>query len=221
MDLKLKEVAKLLQVSEKTIYRWVSEEKIPFYRINHQYRFRSDEIHQWSLGTKYQFTAPTIEGENGGVGGLNLVDALQKGGIYYNVAGGNTSEVLKNSVNTINFPQSLSRDLLLNKLEEREQMASTAIGDGIAFPHPRVPIINRVEDECIALCFLHNLIDFNAPDGQPVQFLFFILSANQTRHLRLMSKLSHCCRQQPFIELLNQQPLREDIYSYINTNTNS
>jgi PTS system nitrogen regulatory IIA component len=130
------------------------------------------------------------------------------------------SEVLQNVVNTINVPQSLGRDILLNKLEEREQMAPTAIGDKIAFPHPRMPIVNTIEDECIALCFLHKPINFNAPDGQLVHVLFIILSSNQTRHLRLMSKLSHCCRQQSFIDLLNNHPLREEVYSYINKHSN-
>ena len=45
-DLKLKEVAKLLQVSDKTIYRWISDGKIPYYRLNHQYRFKLIEINK-------------------------------------------------------------------------------------------------------------------------------------------------------------------------------
>lgn len=47
MDLKLKDVADLLNVSEITIRRWLADGKIPAYRINHQYRFSSKEIDKW------------------------------------------------------------------------------------------------------------------------------------------------------------------------------
>ncbi len=39
MDLKQKDVAELLNVSESTIKRWVADGKIPYYRLNNQYRF--------------------------------------------------------------------------------------------------------------------------------------------------------------------------------------
>ena len=49
MDLKIGDVAELLQVSEKTIRRWLAEEKIPSYRINDQYRFSLMEIENWMM----------------------------------------------------------------------------------------------------------------------------------------------------------------------------
>ncbi|NGX51641.1 MAG: hypothetical protein K1060chlam2_01514, partial [Chlamydiae bacterium] len=36
MDLKIKDVAELLSVSETTIRRWLSDGKIPAYRLHHQ-----------------------------------------------------------------------------------------------------------------------------------------------------------------------------------------
>ena len=39
MDLKIKDVAELLNVSESTIRRWISEGKIPTYRMNQHYYF--------------------------------------------------------------------------------------------------------------------------------------------------------------------------------------
>ena len=52
MDLKIKEVAELLNVSETTIRRWLADGKIPAYKINHQYRFNRAEIEHWVLGQK-------------------------------------------------------------------------------------------------------------------------------------------------------------------------
>mgnify|MGYP003330610149 CR=1 FL=1 len=47
MDLKIKDVAELLNVSETTIRRWLVGGQIPAYRLNHQYRFSRLEIENW------------------------------------------------------------------------------------------------------------------------------------------------------------------------------
>ena len=52
MDLKLKDVAQLLDVSEDTVRRWISDSKIPYYRLNQQYRFSRSEIENWVLSCK-------------------------------------------------------------------------------------------------------------------------------------------------------------------------
>lgn len=211
MDLKLKDVAETLQVSKKTIYRWIKDGKIPYYRINHQYRFRTDEINQWAHSNQYDLVSPAISSEEP----VSVSSFLRKGGIYYNVAGENTTDILKGCVETIATPSSVDKENLFVCLLKREEMASTGIGNGIAVPHPRDPIVTSVADESLYLCFPHKEVDFNSIDEQPVHSLFLIISADQTRHLRLLSQLSHLCRQQEFVNLLKEHSLREDIFRYL------
>src|ERR1700678_893935 len=52
MDLKIKDVAELLNVSETTIRRWLKDGKIPAYQLNHQYRFSTGEIEDWMMKCK-------------------------------------------------------------------------------------------------------------------------------------------------------------------------
>ena len=47
MRLGVREAAEMLNVSEKTIYRWISQEKLPHYRINEQHRFTSSWRSSW------------------------------------------------------------------------------------------------------------------------------------------------------------------------------
>ena len=54
MDLKLKDVAELLNVSEPTIRRWISDGKIPYYRLDNQLRFSRNEIESWLLSCKQE-----------------------------------------------------------------------------------------------------------------------------------------------------------------------
>ncbi|MEA2011705.1 MAG: PTS sugar transporter subunit IIA [Verrucomicrobiota bacterium] len=214
MDLKVKDIAELLQVSEKTIYRWINKNKIPYYKINHQYRFKTDDINKWSVRNKYDLDRSTNEEEDFSEPVL-ISKFLKNGGIFYNIEGENLSDVLLNSVELLNLPVSLDKKFFLSKLEVRESMTSTAVGRGIAFPHPRNPLIRDIKEEALFLCFLHKPIEFNALDKIPVSVLFILLSFNQTRHLRLMSKLSYLCRQKDFTTLIKKQPLREDLFSLI------
>jgi excisionase family DNA binding protein len=63
MDLKIKDVADLLNVSESTIRRWIAEGKIPAYLINHQYRFSRTEIENWVMNHKLDkiYSEPSIK----------------------------------------------------------------------------------------------------------------------------------------------------------------
>ena len=54
MDLKLRDVADLLTVSEATIRRWIADGKIPYYKLHNQYRFSRSEIENWVLSSKQE-----------------------------------------------------------------------------------------------------------------------------------------------------------------------
>src|SRR5438067_2544413 len=98
MDLKIKEVAELLNVSETTIRRWLSDGKIPAYKINHQYRFNRSEIEHWVLGQKLgvDLGASPFDGVQpkekektikGGSFQFGLYRALHKGGVLHDIPG--------------------------------------------------------------------------------------------------------------------------------------
>src|SRR5262249_18768719 len=84
----------------------------------------------------------------------------------------------------------VDRKLLLRVLLEREALQSTAIGDGIAIPHVRHPIVLRVPTATIALAFPAVPLDFGALDGGPVETLFLLVSPTVREPLRLLARLS-------------------------------
>ena len=215
MDLKLKEVAELLQVSQKTIYRWVKDKKIPCCRINHQYRFRSDEINQWAVSNKYEIGE--VASDNNSTEPVTLSHSLGNGGIYYHVDGDDMTEVLADAIELINIPVGVDQKTVLAHLLRREEMAPTAVGSGIAFPHPRTPIVAEPGSESLSICFLNRAISGYSLDDIPIHTIIIILSSTQERHLRLLSRLSFICRQDKFIKLMENQALRGEIMDYVKT----
>jgi PTS system nitrogen regulatory IIA component len=52
MTLTVRDIARLLSVSEKTIYRWISQGTLPAYQVHDQYRFNRAEILEWATSQK-------------------------------------------------------------------------------------------------------------------------------------------------------------------------
>jgi PTS system nitrogen regulatory IIA component len=214
MELKIKDVAQLVSVSEKTIYRWIIENKIPAYRVNHQYRFNRDEINNWLLANKLGNRKEIPENPPAS-SSLSISELFAVGGIYYKIEGNTVEEAIKNSIDVLTLPAYIRKEKLFEAVLEREQLMSTAIGKGIAIPHPREPMIASPKEQSISLCFLDSKIDYNSLDAERVSILFFILSSNPKNHLELLYKIIFLCHQKEFIALLQKQALRNEIYQYV------
>ena len=93
----------------------------------------------------------------------------------------------------------------------REALGSTAIGDGIAVPHVRNPVILHLDRPMITLCFLERPVEFGALDGQPVDTLFTLISPTVRAHLHLLSRLSFVLRNPAFQGTVLRQAAREEI----------
>ena len=143
MKLRVKDAAALLHVSEKTIYRWVSQAKLPFHQVNNQYRFNRAELLEWATSNRMPIS-PQIMEEPEDAFIPSLAEALQTGGIHYRVEGRDKAAVLNSVVDILALPQEVDREFLYQVLLARESLGSTAIGDGIAIPHVRNPITLHV-----------------------------------------------------------------------------
>lgn len=212
MQLTVRDIAKILSVSEKTIYRWVKGGEIPAYRVGEQYRFNRLEILEWATARKIDVAQDIVlAGEAQEVNCPSLVEALQYGGIFYRVEGNDRATALKSIVECLRLPPGTDTNSLFRILLAREELASTGIGDGIAIPHVRTPVILHIEVAQLALCFLENPVEFAALDGKPVYALFTLICPTIKSHLHLLSHLAFALRDPGFKEAVRNQALREEI----------
>jgi nitrogen PTS system EIIA component len=212
MQLTVRDVAHLLNVSEKTIYRWLSQGHLPAYKVNEQYRFNRAELLEWATSQKINVSVEIFnEPESSMPAALSLAEAIESGGIHYRVGGSDKESVLRSIVEVMRLPDEVDRDFLLRVLLARENLESTGIGDGIAIPHVRNPIVLHVARPSITLCFLEKPIDFNALDGKPVHSLFTLVSPTVRAHLQLLSRLAFALRDPEFQAVIGRQGSREEI----------
>ncbi|MBN1931873.1 MAG: PTS sugar transporter subunit IIA [Desulfobacterales bacterium] len=216
MEITVKDAARLLNVSEKSIYRWIKQGKLPTFKINEQYRFNRSELLEWATAGKMNVSPDIFREPDDTTDTMPMIEeALQAGGIYYRIEGNDKKSVLSAVVEHMRLPDEVDREFLLQVLLAREELGSTSIGDGIAIPHVRNPVVLHVPRPSMTLCFLETPIEFDAIDGKPVQVLFTLISPTIRGHLHMLSRLSFALRQDRFLEIIRQQGTREEILNEV------
>lgn len=211
MDLSVRDVARLLDVSEETVYRWVRTGSLPSHRVHDQYRFNRVELQEWAALHKHR-VSPELFGSDAAQGECpSLREAIEHGGIFYGVPGDRREKVLEAVCALPGIPSKVNRGLLYQLLVAREALASTAVGHGIAIPHPRDPVVVRVEKPAVLLCFLKEPVDFQAMDGEAVRVLFTLLSPSVRIHLQLLAKLAFALHDERLTGLLHTAAPKEAI----------
>lgn len=216
MQLGVKDVAVILNVSEKTVYRWITQGTLPAYRVHEQYRFNRAELLEWAASRRIN-VAPEIfhEPESAETPMPCLADALAVGGVNYRLEGHDLASVMAALVTALRLPDEVDREFLLRVLLAREALCSTAVGQGIAIPHVRSPVVLHVPRPSVALCFLEHPLDFGAMDGVPVFAIFAVLSPTLRAHLHLMARLGFLFQDAPFQAMLRAPGKREEILSAV------
>jgi PTS system nitrogen regulatory IIA component len=148
-------------------------------------------------------------------GSEGLTELLRRGGFYYRIPGVRPKEILSRFIEAVKLPASVERRAFLAAVLEREDLMSTAAGNGFALPHPRDFIVSAASDQFAALAFPAKPVDWGALDGQPVNAVILVVSASPKLHLRTLQRFSFFCQNREFRSLIEIQPPEETILSYI------
>ena len=214
MDLKIKDVTELLNVSESTIKRWISDGKIPYYRMNNQYRFSPNEIESWMLSARQTDLPLFDDKETIGTQQYGLFRAIHKGEVYSTIKGKDKEEVIRSCMQQIAAQLHLDAEVITELLLDRENLMSTALSNGIAVPHTRDFLLQESYD-VITVVFLNEPIEYGALDKEPVHTLFFLFACDDKRHLHLLAKLAHLCSKKENLSFLKKKPEKLPLLQWI------
>jgi PTS system nitrogen regulatory IIA component len=214
MQLTMRDVTKFLDASESTVTRWIKRRGLPTQYVGGQYRFNRAELLEWATANQIKVSLQIFDQlEADSLPTFSLTEALEAGGVFYGLKDTDKDHALRALVEILPLPTGTDRELVLRLFLAREASASTAIGDGIAIPHVRNPIVLRVSRPMVTLAFLERPVDFGALDGRPVHVLFSIISPTNRSHLQLLSRLSFALHDKPFRSVVTRQAPHEVIMS--------
>lgn len=212
MQVTFREIEKAFQVDENTLYQWLNVRGLPAVKANDQYYFNSVEVLEWALKNHIPLTPGTLKLCEKTHRDQDVVTpALMAGGVYFAVKGSKAEEVLGTVLDLLPLPDHIQRPPLKEMLLSREQIGSTAVGNGIAIPHVKHPVVLAGMKPMIGLFFLDTEVDFSAPDGKGVHTLFVILSSSFKGHLSLLARLAFCLQDGDLLDVLSRRAKREEI----------
>ena len=103
---------------------------------------------------------------------MELREFFSEDAIRLDVAGTTKEDVLKELIALLKLDEK-SQGMLFKMLKRRENLGSTGIGRGIAIPHCRSLVVNKLR---VAFGRKKEGVDFKAIDEKPVNFLFLIVA---------------------------------------------
>jgi excisionase family DNA binding protein len=187
-----KELARYVKVNEKTLIKLAQNGEIPGVKVGNQWRFHSAVIDNYLKGhtlTKANRGAgPAIDTV---ISHITLSRLTDYDLIRFDSPAKSRQKVIS-ELARIAYTHKVvsSQDKLIEQLESREKMLSTAIGKGVALPHARHPSPELFSEPKLVILRTANGIQYNSPDNEPVRLFVMICAPNEHIHLRLLARVS-------------------------------
>jgi nitrogen PTS system EIIA component len=196
MDLNTKDISHLLMLPEKEVQQLIKKKEIPFQYLHDKVVFNKHQIIEWALGRNLPINVS---------GHLKLKEyhidtlgaLLDKDSFHYNCELTKTSYI-EQMISQLSFEKNVDREIIIQLLKSRESMMSTAIGNGISLPHPRVPLMVGKNKPLINFFFSNTPLDLTSIDGNPVHTLILLISQTIKQHLSLIAHLSFLLSKETF-----------------------
>lgn len=212
MQITVRQVATYLGVDEPLVRRWIAERDLPVHRVNERLYLNAIEVWEWAVERGVPVSRSLLDDARKTSEEVpSLTRLLEAGGVHRDIEGRNKSATLAGIVQRLPLPPDVDRGHLLDILEAREAMGSTGIGDGVAIPHVRNPILLHVVRPQVSLFLLRQPVDFDSLDGQPVHSVFVLISSTIPVHLRILARLGFTLRDETLRDLLRTQAPDEQI----------
>jgi mannitol/fructose-specific phosphotransferase system IIA component (Ntr-type) len=131
-----------------------------------------------------------------GAQSVSISELLSPAGISLSLRGSDRESVLVELVKLV--PQLAGDDrgqqTLLRALQEREQLHSTGIGDGVALPHARNALVGLVDEPIIVFGRHLQGVPYGAIDNVPARLFFLLIAPTVTQHLGILARISRVLR---------------------------
>lgn len=226
MDLKIKDVAEFLSLSEAAVQQLALTGKIPSYRINDQYLFSRIEIEDWMMRSDLNSQEVTDAHEihmhscadsypsSKGMQQFCLYRALHQGDVFSSIAVSNKEEMIRIVTQEVAPKLGVDGEVLSELLIDREKLMPTALGCGIAVPHTR-DFLRKGPLDMVFVVYPEEPIEYGSLDGAKVHTLFFLFASNDKGHLQLLAKLAHLGSNAEALKFLQNKPSKKELLEFI------
>lgn len=147
--------------------------------------------------------------------GIKLSNLLKESMIELNLEGSDKAGIIDELLGIISKTGKVkSKKALVGALMERENLGSTAIGNGVAVPHTKV---DGIKDTVLAFGRSAAGVDFNSLDGEKTHLFFMLISPKEDigAHLKILAKISHLIKDRFMVGLFRKAKTKKEVLSII------
>lgn len=215
MRLSVRDVSEMFRVPESRVTDWVRSEGLPANNVGGEFRFNVMQVLEWASTREVIGSEGFVQVlDEDGLDSPSLAEALEAGGILPRVAGADKTAAVRDIVDALVLPAGFERETLVALLLSRHNLGCSLVGDGIAIPHPRFPLILPVARPAMTLCFLQTPLALTAERGsrRTIDTLFVLVSPTVFGHLSLLARLGAALHDLEFRDLIKRRHAHDHIF---------
>ncbi|MBN3039828.1 MAG: PTS sugar transporter subunit IIA [Candidatus Omnitrophica bacterium] len=148
---------------------------------------------------------------------MNILDYLDEDSVALNIRPKSKKTIISSVLDFLIEKNKIDKDdkkHVLKSIIQREDMGSTAIGGGVAFPHAR---LDSVKDVLICVAISPEGVDFDSLDQEPV-FVIALLLSNQKEaglHLKMLAFLARMLRDKYLLQKLKSAKSSQEVLTIL------
>jgi nitrogen PTS system EIIA component len=203
------EAAKYLKVTEKVIHEMVKDNVFKTAKVGKSLKIDKDSIDEWMENLSEN------DGEQ-----LAMQRTICRFEEYFRIDNIFLDFHADNKYEAIRITAEKAKELkivrdakwLYEVVVAREELVSTAVGNGVALLHPRHLHPTKIKTPSILFGRSDEGVEFDAPDNKPVCLFFMLLLHNDKQHLFSLSYISKLLMNDSIIDLLNKSNSPDEIH---------
>lgn len=145
---------------------------------------------------------------------MDITQFINENSIFIDFKSKSKKNILENISHEMSNGNTKEKDLIFEKLYEREKLGTTAFGNGIAIPHARIPDLKKPK---IIIIKLVDAINFEAIDGEKVDLIISLIVPDKKNdlHVKLLAKIAELLENKTFRLKIREAANVKDILSVV------
>ena len=212
-NMTIQDVAQILGDDVRRVHRMADRGKIPCQKVGGEFRFHRAEITEWLQQHMTTLPSDDLAHVDAGITTQRrvrtdeaIVTPLLRVEAVAPQIGSRTKSSAVRELVTLATQTGMVYDeaALLEAVQEREQLGTTALERGIAIPHPHRPLPYTLGDSILVIGRAGRGLVFGARDGGLTDLFFLTASQDDHHHLHLLARLCRMLHDEDWVDQLRE-----------------
>ena len=219
-----KDLARMLGADARRLERMAERGEIPCQKVGGQWRFNRAEVTEWLQQNMGGMHRDHLDEVDAGMTAHRQVredepivtPLLRIEAVSPQLGSRTKSSTLRELVSLAAGTGLVYDDkALLEAVQDREELCSTALEGGIAIPHPRRPLPYDIADSILVVARTSRGTVFGALDGKLTDLFFLIAAQDDHHHLHILARLCRMLHDENWVEQLRHAETADEMMELI------